>query len=596
MRITIALRGSNKARLDDFTAAVTDPSSPRYGQYMSADEVQQLTAPSSVARESVEAWLRTADVKYTYRAATGTFEADGSVTAVQSLLSTHVTELYNIHTEQVQLRGGDVTIPSGVEEHVSAVYGVHGLPLPPATSASSRSSTDARDTSGLPAEVTPKVIASAYDIGGVSVSRGTKNRQAVAEFQGQFMNTTDLATFFERFVPDAQAGDDKVYKFQGGETEGEGVEAQLDIQYIMGVAPGIKTEFWEQKSMDFCSDLKTWTTTLLATSDIPLVHSVSYGWQGELSQIGCTKEEVQDVDTDFQKLAARGITIIFASGDSGSGFTPPQCSENPGTKGVAYSGKMIQALFTPNAAVCCTLNQEIGGKAWTYVEGNPFGRCEVFESKTGQEQNKTATSGGLPPAPTSPSLYASWPASSPWVTAVGATRFIDQKAGPGAEMATDQFGSGGGFDSNFAQPTWQAADVAHYFSVASGLPPSGSYDAKSRGTPDVAALGEGFQVINDGRAISVGGTSAAAPTFAAMVSLLNEARLGAGKAPMGFLNTWLYANADAFTDVTVGNDKVGRGGETLPFGYDCAAGWDPVTGLGTVQFDALLKAAMKATA
>ena len=38
--------------------------------------------------------------------------------------------------------------------------------------------------------------------------------------------------------------------------------------------------------MDFCNDLNQWTSNLTSTSDIPLVHSVSYGWQGNLSQVG----------------------------------------------------------------------------------------------------------------------------------------------------------------------------------------------------------------------------------------------------------------------------------------------------------------------
>ena len=62
---------------------------------------------------------------------------------------------------------------------------------------------------------------------------------------------------------------------------------------------------------------------LLASDDVPLVTSVSYGWQGSLSQIGCQDADVTAVDNDFAKLAAKGITIIFASGDSGSGYAPP---------------------------------------------------------------------------------------------------------------------------------------------------------------------------------------------------------------------------------------------------------------------------------
>ena len=42
---------------------------------------------------------------------------------------------------------------------------------------------------------------------------------------------------------------------------------------------------------------------------------------------------------------------------------------------------------------------------------------------------------------------------------------------------------------------------------------------------------------------------------------------------MGFLNPFLYKNAAAFTDVTKGSNNIGRSGEKLPYGYDCAVGW-----------------------
>jgi hypothetical protein len=192
-------------------------------------------------------------------------------------------------------------------------------------------------------------------------------------------------------------------------------------------------------------------------------------------------------------------------------------------------------------------------------------------------------------------LWPSWPASSPWVTAVGATRFVGQEAG-NEEMATDQFGSGGGFSKQFDQTNaaWQADATAKYLKTVdpSTLPPADSFPATGRGTPDVSALGEGFQVYVGGHPTGVGGTSASSPTFAGLVSLLNEARLTAGKPAMGFLNPFLYKNPDAFFDVVKGSNKVGRGGEPLPYGWNCSAGWDPATGLGTPLFKNLMIAAM----
>ena len=97
-------------------------------------------------------------------------------------------------------------------------------------------------------------------------------------------------------------------------------KAELDVQYLMGVAPGIATEFWEVAGQDFGSDLNSWTTTLLSTVDPPLVWSVSYGWQGNLSDVHITESDVAAVEFNLAQLAARGFSIMFSSGDSGSGM------------------------------------------------------------------------------------------------------------------------------------------------------------------------------------------------------------------------------------------------------------------------------------
>ena len=153
-----------------------------------------------------------------------------------------------------------------------------------------------------------------------------------------------------------------------------------------------------------------------------------------------------------------------------------------------------------------------------------------------------------------------------------------------------------GFSTQFTQSpnaTWQSAVVAAYLKGAPQLPPAGSFPPLGRATPDVSALGEGFQVYQDGVAGPVGGTSASAPTFAGLVSLLNEARLQAKMPAMGFLNPFVYANADAFFDVVKGTDAFEKGGSSIKYGFDCTEGWDPVTGVGTPHFGKLLAAAMR---
>jgi len=428
-----------------------------------------------------------------------------------------------------------------------------------------------------------------------------------------------------------------VYKFHGEpKMGGEGIEALLDIENIMGLAPGIKTEFYEQLAQDFCSDLKNWTGLLLNDPAPPNVHSISYGWQGDLAQLQCTPDKVQDIDVDYQKLAARGISIIFASGDSGSGYSPAppptaQCTNPPAgeSKNTATTGTPSRNLRFGNtnlkvleqimATECCNIaTEEMGTKAWSVkvVNGSVntaapptiyYAECTLFSTVTGTK-TETGTFSGVPaksppsPPSTAKPLWPSWPASSPWITAVGATRFHDDVvslAAQDAVNAEDHFGSGGGFSAQFKAPKYQMEAIAAYFKTvpAASLPDptKASYDKGGRGTPDVSALGTGFPIISDGRVMpGVGGTSASTPVFTAIVSLLNEARLAEGKGPLGFLNPWIYQNADMFLDVTLGSDKVGRGGFPLPEGFNCTTGWDPITGFGTPVFSKLLAAAKKA--
>jgi subtilase family serine protease len=665
----IALKQSEKGMeaLRTYAQRVSNPQDALYAKYLSQEEVDSYVLPEKHVAEKVLKWASATgceakNVRELVHVRCKTLES------AEQLLETKFHMAFSSHTSQSKTRAGDVFIPEEIRSLVQTVYGLHGLPLPPRA-------TPVNDV-GSPANVTPAVISSAYQISGVTPSKTSGNKQAVAEFQGQTMDPSDLKTFFKTYVPSST--DDTVSKFVGDPGTGQGgVEASLDIQYIMGVAPGIATEFWYQKNQDFCADLASWTNAILNDANPPLVHSVSYGWQGNLQQIGCTDANVKTVDDDFTKLVAKGITIIFASGDSGSGYSPgsacmgtspgknntgiigtvlrnetvvqvQQCCEvagsakgwefvpkSPGPAPKPYctaankktdtvlEGTLIYKATMSSEAECCSFASHVGeSQGYSYVPSTSS--CSLFRTVTGSKAQKGTTSiQGMPPAPPGggtcifysdvqktttktghiaggpsvnpqkPTLYPSWPASSPSVTSVGATRFIGQKAG-NAEMATDQFGSGGGFSTMFTAFDSQASATKAYLANAPQLPPKGSYPPGGRGTPDVSALGEGFRVLSNGRDSPVGGTSASAPTFAAVVSLLNEALLQKGHKQMGNLNQWIYQNTGAFTDVTVGTNAIGRGTGPIAYGFNCTKGWDPATGVGTPIFPKMLAAAIAA--
>jgi subtilase family serine protease len=525
MRFSLALRPQRpdaQAEIERVALRVSDPQSAEYGRHLSGAAIAELAAPSPASVAAVEAWLSGVP-GVSYRRTNEFVGVEGPVAALERLLETRFHRVVHSGHSQERVRAGAFRLPGAVERAVAAVFGLHGLPLPPRTPAAATGGWH-RPTHPQPVvNVTPSLLMKTYGVTGVSPAAGSKNKQAVAEFQGQCMNQTDLSTFWDMFVmnqvPGATEQDAMVGKYLGKKDQCRGqTEPSLDIQYIMGVSPGITTWFYDQASMDFCADLKSWTQMLLTDEEAPLVNSVSYGWQGNLTQVQCSDEKVASIDADFSKLAAKGISIIFASGDSGSGYTP-DCT---GVAGTALEGEVLRSIAVPEAMVCCEIAGQIGGKAagsnpnWQFRSGGgpdsggsshrhlrngpppKMGNCSIFRqgSVSGTTPDPKTVSGG-PAASPNPTiaLYPSWPASSPWVTAVGGTRFQDQKQDQ-PEMATDQFGSGGGFSSFIKQSpdaSWQSAAVAKYFTAVNHttLPPSTSYDPLGRATPDVSALAEG---------------------------------------------------------------------------------------------------------
>jgi len=125
------------------------------------------------------------------------------------------------------------------------------------------------------------------------------------------------------------------------------------------------------------------------------------------------------------------------------------------------------------------------------------------------------------------------------------------------------------------------------------LPPQSYWNAAGRGFPDVSAFGSNVLISSSGSIFGVGGTSCSSPIWAGIITLLNDVCLGKGKPPLGFLNPLLYqiwaARPSAFTDITVGDNICTEGGcSSSCYGFTCAVGWDPVTGLGTPVFTELL--------
>lgn len=281
-----------------------------------------------------------------------------------------------------------------------------------------------------------------------------------------------------------------------------------------------------------------------------------------------------------------------------SGKTPPACRFNQ-QKSVEIALDVEYAHGTAPAAVI--LNYMSGSTSFTdfaiayeqivtenrgHVVSTSWGACEsgvststqiandqIFASGEAVGQSWFAASGDAGSRDCNGALGVDHPANSPHVMGVGGTTPTCSSgmtsgspacAGYGSESGWS--GSGGGVSTLFARPSWQAGCNV----------PAGS----QRLVPDVALEADtspGNYVLEGGFWYAVGGTSGAAPQWAGIFALLNEASGGAGIGDPGPL---LYPRCDrgAFHDVTAGSNG----------DYDATAGYDLVTGLGTADVAALI--------
>jgi kumamolisin len=287
---------------------------------------------------------------------------------------------------------------------------------------------------------------------------------------------------------------------------------------------------------------------------MPTVDTVNFNGKAKYDEGSATETEL---DAEFAGMIAPGANIHI--------FTSAANSD-------AGELQMFTAILDDNRAK--VVNYSWGSCEKGLNDDHKNEMNKVFARAVAQGVNIMVASGDSgSDACGDGTTVADWPASHPDVVAVGGTTFRQDGKGQLSERAWS--GSGGGISGIFDRPLWQQ--------LLSGV-------FAKRSFPDVAfnadpQTGQAIWTHDKGQTgwMVVGGTSMAAPQWSGFLALLGQARAANKKSPIGFLNPKIYAlnsaskNA-AFHDVTSGSNGA----------YSAGPGWDAVTGLGSMQADALL--------
>ncbi|CAN9502119.1 unnamed protein product [Ophioblennius macclurei] len=311
--LTFALKQQNVELLEEKLRLVSDPDSAQYGKYLSLQEVASLVRPSEVTQKVVRQWLQSHGITDCTTVYTQDFLQCSMTAAVAEVLLPGSRFHRYFRDSQYAVRSSaPYSVHDEVHQHLDFVGGLHRLP-PKGLAANGKK---LHSKAGLHLGVTPAILRERYNMTAADVGLAQNNSQAVAQFLEQYYHPADLAEFmgmFGRSFPH-QSKIDRVVGTQG---EGKaGVEASLDVEYIMSTGANISTWFFTNPGRHESQEpFLQWMVLLSNMSDLPWVHTISYGDDED----SLSAAYMMRINAEFMKAGVRGISLLFASGDSGAG-------------------------------------------------------------------------------------------------------------------------------------------------------------------------------------------------------------------------------------------------------------------------------------
>uniref|UniRef100_A0A4W5RG20 Tripeptidyl-peptidase 1 n=1 Tax=Hucho hucho TaxID=62062 RepID=A0A4W5RG20_9TELE len=320
LELTFALRQQNVDQLEHLLLQVSDPESAQYGKHLTLEEVTALVRPSQLTQKVVHHWLQSHGVTDCQTILTQDFLQCTMSTCFMNTVAEALLPGIEFHR---YVRDGISLVRSSsayqvhedVLQHLDFVGGVHRFP--PKGQDLNEVLTKRRQ-SGAKFHLgnTPATLRSRYNLTAADVGSAQNNSQAVAQFLEQFYHPADLAEFMMLFGRGFQhlSKIDRVVGVQGAGKAG--LEASLDVEYIMSTGANIPTwVFTNPGRHETQEPFLQWMLLLSNMTDIPWVHTISYGDDED----SLSSAYMMRINTEFMKAGVRGISILFASGDSGAG-------------------------------------------------------------------------------------------------------------------------------------------------------------------------------------------------------------------------------------------------------------------------------------
>jgi subtilase family serine protease len=611
-RVYLGLR--NQAQAEALARAVSDPSSASYGQYLTTSEFLTRFAPASSDVSAVSSWLKSQGFSIVYTPSNNHYvSAEGSAAQVSVAFGTKLNQ-YKVNGLSLRAPASELTVPSSLARSIAGVIGVdQSYALVKPGSNGNGNEPAAPPGAGFRNSPPCSTYWDQYDTATTSVSdpargvgatflpdySGSSRPFAPCGYNGAQLQTaygvqTAIAGGYDGAgvtvaIIDAYASP-TIESDANTYFTNHGLPTFTSGQFTQVVPPGVYN-----RPENPTQDPQGWYGE--ETLDVEAVHTMAPG--ANIVYVGAPNN-YRDLDAAMNHIVSEHLADIVSNSYGFAGEALPPGFIKP------FNDTLIQAAL-----------EGIG----VYFSSGDSGD-ETF--------------GGNPNSAT-----ADWPASSPWVTAVGGTTLAAGTAGDPNQYlfetgwgtkrnrinctgflkvtGTDTwcgtepylYGSGGGTSRLFAEPSYQQGVVPT--SLASRWGGSG------RVVPDIAAVGDPntgmligqTQTFSTGTQYDeyrIGGTSVSCPLTAGIMAVAQQV----SGTQLGFANPLIYSlPASAFHDVDhldgaviradYANSEDGSSGLLfsartfdVTFTLHTVPGYDDVTGRGTPN-DTFLGAVAAAT-
>ncbi|KAJ7236484.1 subtilisin-like protein [Mycena rebaudengoi] len=323
LTLRVALKSNDVSGLEAELLSISTPGSPDFRKWLTADEVKAFLQPSADTTTAFTSFATANNLTHAVISPHGDWVAlTLPVAQANDLFAADFHVFEHESLADPITRTLSISLPAELAGHVDVVHPTTEF-IAPNARLGQRAATTApakRNINSRTFLIGPACIMDMYGIPTTPATASAcgKNTLLVTGYEQQFANAADLKTFLTKYRPDIPADTTFTLRTLDNGTNSQepgdvGLEANLDIQYTVGIATGIEVDFLSVGGSDTGTYLMDTISLLQGLETPPPTVSTSYGddepnWGESLARKLCD---------GFMAVSARGVSNLFASGDGG---------------------------------------------------------------------------------------------------------------------------------------------------------------------------------------------------------------------------------------------------------------------------------------